>query len=648
MVARSGQQGGAGVAAGEMADAAPPRLRAGHAPARKRARAWAGANARRQRGSLALIAVVGILVALAALGVLDLANLYLAKRSLQNVADLAALAAAQQMDDQCTQPTLTATANAASNGFVANGGTRTLSTECGRWDSNGNGGMTFVENGATPPLNGVWVHVTNYVPYFFIGKGQSIEATATAKAAVVGSFQVGTSLVQANLLNGMLGALLGGTQVQLDAVSWDGLANANVKVADLAAVATTAGTYDGLLATQTTVGGLANILLKAVGRDGALTADVSAAQSALNAVASVVPQGAFNTIQVAALSGSPALLQLGVANAEYAADATVNVLQMLIAGVEIAAAGKSPITVNLDLGGLSGVLPVSVALTLQVISPPSIAVGEPGYAEGTSTWRTQAQTAQVLLGVNAMISTTNKTTYVSLLPYVVGVNVQLPLYVVVAQGQAWLRSAQCAASKLASTQTIDVQTGVANLCIGTPLAAGVTAKDVNGFSCSNTNAPWTVASVSLVGIPVATVSAPSIQVPIVNASSTTLMFDGNGTPIDGNSTNSNAIGAVLDNTLQSTVTTLGQLSASNGGLTVALLPGASGLLPSLLTSLVSGIVNTVAIPILTDALTTTLGPVLNGLDETIIGPLLQLLGVQLGVATVTAQPLSCGVATLVQ
>ncbi|MCG5073928.1 TadG family pilus assembly protein [Paraburkholderia tagetis] len=595
-----------------------------------------------------MIAVIGLLVAVAALGVLDVANLYLAKRSLQNVADLAALAAAQQMDDPCSQPLVTASANAASNGFVASGTTRTLAVTCGRWDSNGNGGMTFVSNG-TPPLNGVQVSVTNTVPYFFLGPAHRIAASATAKASVIGSFQVGTSLAQVNLLNGMLGALLGGTQVQLDAASWNGLANANVKVADLAAVATAAGTYDGLLATQATVGDLATILLNAVGRDGALTADVSAATSGLKAVAALVPQGTLKPIQLAALSGSPALLQLGVANAEYAADASVNVLQMLIAGAEIAAAGNAPVTFNLDTTGLSGVLPVSVALTLQVISPPSIAVGEPGYIEGTSTWRTQAQTAQILLGANATISTTNTTTSWLGIPYVLDVSVQLPLYVVAAQGQAWLQSAQCAASKAASTQTIGVQTGLANICIGTPLANGVSATDVSGFSCSSTNARWSVASVSLLNTPIATVSAPSVGVPVVNPSSATLMFDGNGNPINGNSVNSNALGAVLDNSLQSTVTTLGQLTESNNGLKLTLLSGALDLLlGSVIGGAVGGLVDGLVMPVVTGVLGNTLGPVLKGLDDIILGPLLQLLGVQLGVATVTDYPLTCGVATLVQ
>jgi uncharacterized membrane protein len=601
---------------------------------------------RRTRGSIATLAALAIVLAIAALGVLDLANLYYARRALQNVADFAALAAVQQMDDRCVQPLVTATANAASNGFVASGTARTLSVTCGRWDTNGSGAMTFVTNG-TPPLNGVQVNVANTVPYFFLGPARQITASATAKASVMGSFQVGTSLVEANLLNGLLGALLG-TQLQLDAVSWSGLANANVKVADLAAVATSAGTSEGLLAAKTTVGGLATILLKAVSRDAAFTADATSAQSALSTLAEVVPSQSSNAIALAALDGSPALLHLGVANAAYAADATVNVLQMLIASAEIAAAGQAPVAFNLDLAGLSGSFPASVALTLQVISPPAIAVGEPGYIAGTNTWRTQAQTAQILLGVNAVISTGSGNASWLGVQYPLDVTVQLPLYVVVAQGQAWLASAQCAASKAASTQTIGVQTGLANLCIGTPLAAGLAANQVNGFSCGATNARWNVASVALEGTNVATVSAPSVSVPVVNPASEALTFDGNGNALNGSTVNTNAVGAVLDNTLQSTVTTLGQLTESSNGLQITLLQGPLSDLLGILLGPVSALIDGAVMPIVTNVLGATLGPVLNGLDSAVLGPLLQLLGVQLGVAAVSAQPLTCGVATLVQ
>ncbi|WP_321953197.1 TadG family pilus assembly protein [Paraburkholderia bannensis] len=628
-----------------------PRRSASRATAARTRRAWrwgafSQGRAQRQRGSFAAVAAIGLVAAVAALGVLDVANLYLSKRALQNVADLAALAAVQQMDDQCVQPLATAQANAASNGFSVSGTTNTLAVQCGRWDSNSSGAMSFVTTSATPPLNGVQVTVSKVAPYFFVGPKRTLTASATAKAAVVGSFQLGTTLVQVNLLNGMLSALLGGTSVSLDAVSWQGLANANVKVSDLAAVATHAGTYDGLLTTQTSVAGLASILLDAVTNDSALTADVSAAQGALKALASLVPQGPQNQIKVASLDGSSAaLLQLGVANAQYAADATVNVLQMLIAAAEIAASGQPAVALNLSLGGMTGLgtsLPVGATLTLQIVSPPTIAVGEPGLIAGTSTWRTKTQTAQILLGLNASISTSN----VPLVSSILNLTVQVPLYVLVGQGQAWLQSAQCAATKAASTQIIGVQTGLANICLGTPVAAGATANSVNGFTCST--GTWTIANVLLGSTVIAQVSAPNIQVPVVNQTSSTLAFDGNGNPLAGNTVNTNQIGSVLSSTLKSTVTQLTQLTSANG-LQITVLPDtAVGSLVALVLDVLRPLLSAAILPAVSGVLSSTLAPILSGLDTVLLGPLLQLLGVQIGVATVTDYPLACGVATLVK
>lgn len=65
-------------------------------------------------------------------------------------------------------------------------------------------------------------------------------------------------------------------------------------------------------------------------------------------------------------------------------------------------------------------------------------------------------------------------------------------------------------------------------------------------------------------------------------------------------------------------------------------------------TLVGGLVDGLVMPVVTGLLGTTLGPALNGLDDILLGPLLQLLGVRLGLATVTDYPLTCGVATLVQ
>lgn len=618
------------------------------------------ASRRRARGSIAVMATLAIAVAVAALGVLDLANLYSARRSLQNVADLAALAGAQQMDDACAQPTATATANAASNGFVAKSGTSSLTVVCGRWDQAGQQAttpptMSFTPNGATP-WNGVAVTVTNTVPYFFVGPAREISVSATAQATVVGAFSLATTLVQANLLNGLLGSLLGGTALKLDLVSWNGIANANIKVADLAAVATDAGTVDGLLNTQVSVGKLANLIASAVQKDGLLTADVQAALNGLNLVAGAAVQS--TTINLASQTGAPALLSLGLANAQSAANATVNALQMLIVAAEIAQTGKPPVSVQLDLSqvpALSGVLSAGVSLGVNVLSPPTIAVGEAGpNAPNPPPWRTEAHNAQIV--VQLALDLGNQS-----LVGLIG-DVHLPLYVEVAQATAGLDAAQCAPTREDSRMAISVQPGIANLCVGTPATTPGTLKP---GACSGSPAPL----VQLLPNPDPSQGGSllsingSLSVPLVSPTTTQLTFDGNGTALGGSFANTNQIGGALANALSSVVTQLGSgtLQVSLLGQNVPLgqntlvsgLLGSLGLGPLGLGSLLNllGLAPTVdqLVSGLLKIVTTTLPTsTLNVLDQALLGPLLQLLGVQVGVADVSAFPLTCGVAQLVQ
>lgn len=575
------------------------------------------------------MAIIGLVVAVAALGVLDVANVYLAKRSLQNVADLAALAAAQQMDDLCSQPQATALANAAGNGFVVNGTTRTLSTKCGRWDSNGSGGMTFVENGATPPLNGVWVHVTNYVPYFFLGKGQPIEATATAKASVIGSFQIGTSLVDVNLLNGMLGSLLG-TNVKLSLVSWNGIANANVTLGQLAKVATSAGTVKGLLNTSVSVSGLAQLMIDGLQSGGSVvSADAAASIAGLKAF---VAASALSNVKIpiAPASSSPGLLSLGLADAESAANVSLNALQALIVAAEIAQQGKAPVGVNVDLSGipgLSALLPLGLSLTVNVLSPPSIAVGEAGddNPNPPPQWRTYAHNAQITVLLNLGLGTVG-------VAGVLTASVNLPLYIEGAGATAGLASTYCGPTAAQSRSAIDVQTDIANLCLGSP---PTTAGQIAAGKCGGTQAQAAnVTLLSIIGGGVSVGVLANLSLSLANAENYTLTFDGSGNLLDNTQTGSSgsSVSTSVGDALGGGLTSLGNaLSNSNtNGLAVSV--AGTSLNLGLLGGLIAG----------------ALSPIASTLDTVLLGPLLQLLGVQLGVANVTDYPLSCGVATLVQ
>lgn len=602
-------------------------------PPRPGARTRAGRPARRrQRGSIATLAVVALVVAVAALGVLDLANVYLARRALQNVADLAALAAVQQMDDACRQPLLTATANAASNGFTAQGASKTLTVVCGRWDASGSGGaMAFVPNGASP-LNGAMVTVTEQVPYFFVGPARTLQASATAKATVVGSFTLATSLLQVNLLNGLLGSLLG-TNVNLTAVSWSGLANANVRLLDLANVATNAGTVSGLLDTSVSVNGLAQLMISALQKGGsAVYTNLDASVAGLQAIASA---SALSNVQipVGATSSTPGLLSLGLANPDSAANVQVNALQALIVGAEIAQQGRSPVAANVDLSnvpGLSSLIPLGLKLSVNVLSPPSIAIGEPGGDPGPPpVWRTAAHNAQVTVRLDLGLPDVG-------IPGLLDVSVNVPLFVEAAYATAGFASATCAPTAAQSRSVIDVDTGVANLCLGSPPTGSA---PLTAGQCGGT--PAQIASVSVLGMGLVGVTS-SLSVQLAAPATYQLTFDGNGnllsnsqTGSTGSSVNTNQVGGALGNALTSLSTQLGNNQGQATGqpvlnVTVGTLPIGYGLgwLAGVLASLLS--------------------PILSTLDTVLLGPLLQLLGVQLGVASVTDAPLGCGVAQLVQ
>ncbi|MCW3733656.1 pilus assembly protein TadG-related protein, partial [Burkholderia cenocepacia] len=79
-------------------------------------------RASRQRGAFSVMAIVATLIAITTLGAIGVGNLFYQRRDVQRIADMAALAAVQRMDDACSQPTATATSNAQSNGLNASNG----------------------------------------------------------------------------------------------------------------------------------------------------------------------------------------------------------------------------------------------------------------------------------------------------------------------------------------------------------------------------------------------------------------------------------------------------------------------------------------------------------------------------------------------
>ncbi|KVN17657.1 MULTISPECIES: TadG family pilus assembly protein [unclassified Burkholderia] len=598
------------------------RRRAEHRPSARGRAAIA-----RERGSFAVVAAIWMLVAIAALGAVDIGNVFFVRRDLQRVADVAALAGAQRMDDRCAQPNAAAAANASSNGFDPSAGGNTLTVACGRWDTQSNVGPSYF-NTASTPLNAVQVTATQTVPYFFLGPSRTVSATSTAKATNVDQFTIGTTLasLQGGLVNGVLNALLG-TNLGLSALSYQALASTQIKVGDLMAAANVL-TVNELLATQVTAGQFVDLMLTALSRTQVVNANLQASVAALQAIAGANPGG--GKFSLGGQSGGPGVFALGLSDTQAAADAKIDVLDALMVAAEVAAAGKPAVDVATKLQLAAG---QGATLKLQVIEPPTIVIGEAGTDPKTGAWRTQANNAQIRLYVKVSLGTTGLSPTSALLPLaplvslvqnLIQVDLSLPIALQVATGSAWLQSTSCAATAAASRATIVVQPGLANLCVGNP-PTDLSAQQT--FAC---DAPATIASIGLANAPLLQVkSAVALPAVVPKASAATLTFNGvTGDADDYQTTNSNAVGSVISNALSGAAQSL----TGPNGLTLYVLqmpvPVGDALGP-----VVSVLLN-------------LLGPVLGSLDQVVV-PLLSLLGVQLGAATVHNLALTCGAAQTV-
>ncbi|SAL43384.1 membrane protein [Caballeronia peredens] len=557
---------------------------------------------RTERGAVATLAAIWLVVAIAALGAIDIGNLFFARRSLQSVADLAASAGAQLVDSTCARSLAAATGSAKSNGFDASATGNSIAVTCGRWDTQANAAPDFFStNGA--PTNAVKVTAARTVPYFFLGPARQVTASAIAKATGVGSFSIGTTLVSisAGTVNDLLNALLG-TNLNLTLASYQGLADARVRVGDLVTAAGL-GTVDQLLAAQLTAAQIAKLMLNALQTTTVANANLSTAIGAMGAVVNANIPG-NQTIALGSRNGAPGLLSVGLANTQSALDATISPLEALLVTAEIAQAGKAAVNVGTSLA-LPGLM--SATLKVQIIQPPVLAIGEAGQ-DSNGNWRTLAHTAQVRAFVDVSVLP---------LPLPTGFGgakpmIHLPLYVEVAPGTAWLASTQCVGAPSARRSVIGVQTGLANVCVGdTPAGMGA-------YNCSQ--------PATLVNIPnTLTVSlAASLPATMPASARTTLVFDG----VSGNGDDYKTVPAAPGASLSNALAGLSASLSAPGGLVVS-----SPLLPSWLLSSVA--------PLLVATLVPVLGTVLAGLDQVLL-PVLQLLGAQVGTSMIHDLSLTCG------
>ncbi|MGO2241177.1 MAG: pilus assembly protein TadG-related protein [Halomonas sp.] len=429
----------------------PPSLSGSYGPAR-------------QRGVISILtaSLLVILLTLMAL-VVDTGRLYMEKRNLQKVADMAALdASARLPQGNCAaNPPLAntfATQSASLHGFDG-----ALSTDCVTVTSEA--GLREVLDIPGP---GVKVTASRTTPASILLRGGALfsdafdgdinlSATAFAQrnSESVATFSVGGQLLNLNE-NQLAGQLLQGIGLNvsdLTILDSQGLANVSITPAGLLkALGVDVGinelallTPEGLLnLVDTQVGllgidDLINASLELIG-DSALAVELSALRT------TILNNATLSTADLHLL-GEGGLINLATGSSgslRPALEGNINLGGLLSAAILAGTRGHSVAIDGLDLLGIE--------VTASITEPPSWATGPLG---------TTAYSGQVRAHVDI---DTNRLPIVGFLTGLLGIRIHLPLTIDVTNAHGELTGMQCGGSE--STADIHVTSTLLNVCIG--------------------------------------------------------------------------------------------------------------------------------------------------------------------------------------
>lgn len=218
------------------------------------------------RGGIAVMAAAAgsLICALAAISI-DVASVALSGRTLQGVADLAAMSAAANLDvaDQAAQATVSANLRAA-----------TVKTELGAYVADPDIAPSGRFSVQADSANAARVTVTATAPLFFgkivIGKDEVVQVRSAVAAARIepprAMFSIGSRLaaVDGGVANAVIGGLTG-SSVSLTVMDYDALASARINLlgffdALAAETGVTVGDYETLVNTTVDAGRIVKVL----------------------------------------------------------------------------------------------------------------------------------------------------------------------------------------------------------------------------------------------------------------------------------------------------------------------------------------------------------------------------------------------------
>lgn len=426
--------------------------------------------ARNEDGGIALISAVAMsaLLGTTALAV-DMGSVFLQTRRLQGTADLAALAAARDLDNA----EAAALATARANGWD---GPLTVTVEKGRYAADQAVQSRF-QSGAADP-DAVRVRIESQTPLFFgkafTGKGGTpIARQATAARADLASFSIGTRLaaLDGGLANALLSGLTG-SNVNLSVMDYDALADADVDLFDYldalkVQLNLTAATYDEVLKANLTTGKALKALSRALADKGQTRASNAARTLAIAAgdrtpadMNRLFDPGPYGT-QGRVLGGSGAKVQLDALNLSKAV-------------LELSNGARQ---VQLDLGTtVPGVADLKAWLAIG--EPPNNAP----WMTITSSRDVIVRTAQTRLYLEAGVGGSG---------LLAPAQIKLPILVEAASGAAKLQSMSCASDEAA----LDVAPGLGSLMIGE-----IDTGKLDDFKTALAPAPATIAKAPLFSV----------------------------------------------------------------------------------------------------------------------------------------------------
>ncbi len=313
--------------------------------------------------SVMVAVLIPIIIGFVGLGV-DVGNMLMTQKRLQNNADAAALAAVSDIDNYAALVD-----SVIESGKLVDEDIKKV--ERGSWDEES---RTFIVD---PEGNSVRVELERTIDVYFLrilgaSSTMPVNAVATADLRIAGVIaKLGASTLdidttQGTLLNALLGSLLG-TTLNLSAVGWQGLIDAHldlVKFLNLAKLDLGIGTTEGLMDAKLTVAEILDLMIRALQADGET--------AALNV--------AVLKNQILGLSVAPLDLQLRLGdvvsvdmNHGTLVKAEVDALSMIYVLAEVFN-HKSAVSASADLN--LGV--IDADLKVNVVEPPVIRILQKG------------------------------------------------------------------------------------------------------------------------------------------------------------------------------------------------------------------------------------------------------------------------------